>query len=97
MNLHTDIPTRAQIDRLLNMRDGASVSIYLPTDPAGKGDKERIELRNLLDESLRQLEEAETSRSDLAAIEGAVRDLVDDTAFWRYGARTLRSSSRRKR
>ena len=95
MNLHTDIPTRAQIDRLLNMRDGASVSIYLPTDPAGKGDKERIELRNLLDESLRQLEEAETSRSDLAAIEGAVRDLVDDTAFMARGA--LRSSSRRKR
>jgi hypothetical protein len=37
VNHHTDIPTRAQIDRLLTSRHPASVSIYLPTDPASNG------------------------------------------------------------
>jgi hypothetical protein len=34
MSLHTDIPTRAQIDQLLTSRNAPSVSIYLPADPA---------------------------------------------------------------
>lgn len=32
MTLHTDIPTRAQIERLLTSRAPSSVSIYLPTN-----------------------------------------------------------------
>ena len=31
MALHADIPTRAQLDRLLVNRDPVSVSVYLPT------------------------------------------------------------------
>lgn len=44
MILPTDIPTRGEIDALLESRAPASVSIYLPTDPASNGDPERIEL-----------------------------------------------------
>ena len=44
MILPTDIPTRSEIDRPLEHRGHASVSIYVPTDPASKGDAERIEL-----------------------------------------------------
>ena len=33
VNLHTDLPTRTQIDRLLESRHPASVSIYLSTEP----------------------------------------------------------------
>jgi hypothetical protein len=36
--LPTDIPTRAEIDRLLEYRAPSSVSIYLPTDPASNGE-----------------------------------------------------------
>ena len=55
MFLHTDIPTRDQLDRLLINRDPASVSIYLPTDPASANVGERIELGNLASAALRQL------------------------------------------
>jgi hypothetical protein len=56
--LPTDIPTRAEIDRLLEYRGPLSVSIYLPTDPASSGDPERIELKTLGAQALSQLREA---------------------------------------
>ena len=59
MILPTDIPTRAEIDRLLDYRAPWSVSIYLPTDPASKGDPERIELRRHLDHADRALRECQ--------------------------------------
>lgn len=89
MNLHTDIPTRPQIDRLLTSRHPASVSIYLPTDPASNGDAERIELKNLAAESARQLRDGEPARGDVEAIEEGLDDLLDDEAFWRLQGRSL--------
>ena len=68
MNLHTDIPTRGQIDRLLTNRDPSSVSIYGPTDPASSGDADRIEHKNLAAEAVRQLEEAGTPKADVSGI-----------------------------
>ena len=89
MNLHTDLPTRSQIDRLLQSRNPASVSLYLSTDPASSGDAERIELKNLTSEARRQLEAAGTDKADLAAIAEAVAELDEDDAFWRFQARSL--------
>ena len=79
MNLHTDIPTRGQIDRLLTNRDPASVSIYVPTDPASSGDAERIELKNLAAGAVRQLEEAGTPKADVSGIDEQLGEL-DATA-----------------
>jgi hypothetical protein len=87
--LHTDTPTRGQIDRLLTARDPASVSIYLPTDPASDGDAERIALKNAVSEAVRQLTEAGTPASDIAALTEDLEGLSDDPAFWRDQARTL--------
>ncbi len=89
MILHTDIPTRAQVDRLLGNRDPRSVSIYLPTEPASPGGAERIELRNLGDEAIRQLREAGSTSRDLATIEEELADLTADEEFWRLQARSL--------
>jgi hypothetical protein len=89
VNLHTDIPTRGQIDRLLANRDPASVSIYVPTDPASSGDAERIELKNLAAEAVRQLEEAGMSKADVAAIDEQLGELDSDGTFWRFQARSL--------
>jgi hypothetical protein len=87
--LPTDIPTRAQVERLLAVREPASVSIYLPTNPASRGEAERIELKNLGAEAARQLREAGVAKADVAAIEEELADLVDDDEFWRYQARSL--------
>jgi hypothetical protein len=89
MILPTDIPTRAELGRLLAAREPSSVSIYLPTDPASRGDAERIELKNLAGEAAGQLRDAGAARADVAAIEEELADLVDDDEFWRYQARSL--------
>ena len=89
MNLHTDIPTRADVDRLLESRHAASVSLYVPTDPASPGKAERIELRNLATEARRQLEETDVPKRDVDLVIGALEELVEDDAFWRFQARTL--------
>ena len=58
MILPTDIPTRAEIDRLLDYRAPSSVSIYLPTDPASNGEAERIELKTLAGRASSQLRDS---------------------------------------
>jgi hypothetical protein len=89
MILPTDIPTRAQLERLLVVREPSSVSIYLPTNPSSRGDAERIELKNLAREASSQLDQAGAARADVAAIDDELVDLVDDDEFWRYQARSL--------
>jgi Bacterial archaeo-eukaryotic release factor family 11 len=89
MILPTDIPTRAQLERLLAARDPSSVSIYLPTNPSSRGDAERIELKNFAREASTQLDQAGAARADVAAIDDELADLVDDDEFWRYQARSL--------
>src|SRR5215471_12736538 len=86
--LPADVPTHAQVERLLAAREPSSVSIYLPTDPASSGDAERIELKNLAAEAVRQLRET-GGRGDADAIEEELADLVDDDEFWRSQARCL--------
>jgi hypothetical protein len=89
MNLHTDIPTRAQVERLLESRHPASVSIYLSTDPVSDGQAERIELGNLATEAERQLVEAGFAKAEVTPIADSLADLKDDSEFWRFQARSL--------
>jgi len=89
VNLHTDIPTRGQVERLLAAREPSSVSIYLPTDPSSRGDAERIALKNLASEASKQLGQAGVGRADVAAIDDELADLVADDEFWQYQARSL--------
>jgi hypothetical protein len=89
VNLHTDIPTRAQVDRLLDNRRPASVSIYLATDPVSSGEAEGIEVGNLAAEAERQLVETGTPKADVAAIADSLADLTNDAEFWRFQARSL--------
>jgi hypothetical protein len=89
VHLHTDIPTRAQIDRLLTSRHPASVSVYLATEPTSNGDAERIALKNLAAEADRQLLEADTPKSAATALREELAELGADDVFWRYQARSL--------
>jgi release factor family 11 len=87
--LPTDIPTRAEIDRLLEHRAPSSVSIYLPTDPASNGDPERIELKTLAAQASSQLREAGAGVRVTRRFEDEIAYLYDDEEFWRYQARSL--------
>jgi hypothetical protein len=88
--LHTDIPTSAQIGRLLAARDPQSVSIYLPTAPVSEvGQADRIAFRNLADAALGQLRDAAADGHAVAAIEAALWELHDDEEFWELLSHSL--------
>ena len=89
MILPTDIPTRAEIDRLLEHRAPSSVSIYLPSDPASNGDPERIEFKTLAAQASSQLGEAGAGVRVVRQFEDEIGYLYDDEGFWRHQARSL--------
>ncbi|HEX5194853.1 MAG TPA: hypothetical protein VFW09_18815 [Solirubrobacteraceae bacterium] len=89
MLLHTDLPTRDELSRLLDSQDPCSVSIYVPTEPASDGEAERIAFRNLSAEAIRQLREGDAERAEVAAIEESLVALDLDEEFWRHQARSL--------
>ncbi|MEV0646734.1 hypothetical protein AB0I28_15865 [Phytomonospora sp. NPDC050363] len=86
--LYTDIPSRPQIDTLLNRRGPASVSIYLPTDPTNPN-AAPIAFKDLAKRAIDQLREAGTGKHEVTALEEHFADLVDDGEFWRFQARSL--------
>ena len=90
MTLHTDIPPRSELERLLTTRDPSCVSIYLPTSPITQdAQAARIELKNLAAAAAEQLEAVHAARDDVAEIRGLLDELVDDDEFWAEQARSL--------
>ena len=90
MTLHTDIPTRAEVERLLTTRDPSCVSIYLPTSPITQdAQADRIELKNLAASATEQMEAAGAQRAAVAEVRGLLDDLGDDDEFWAEQARSL--------
>lgn len=89
MSLHLSLPDDHQITELLEHRRPGSISIYLSTDPAGDGQKERIELGNLRDQALAQLAELDLPRGEVGQVEDLFAELVDDEHFWAHQARSL--------
>ena len=88
--LYVDLPTRGDIERLSAVRAGACVSIYLPTTPLTQdAQADRIALKNLAGQALDTLRSRGTEKAQVAALEEALADLVDDDEFWRFQARSL--------
>ena len=88
--LHIDLPTRAEILKLADMRGGPCVSLYVATTPLTEASKlGRIELKNLLKQAAQQLAAAGTPKRDIAAIEAGVEEVAADDALWAYQANSL--------
>ena len=83
--LHTDIPTQVDLERLLSVRDDACVSIYLPTAPEERGERDRLEFKRLAAEALEQL----AGRDEHDDLRDVLDDLADDEAFWMRQAHSL--------
>lgn len=89
MSLHTDIPTRAEIEGLLNARNPASISIYLPTTPVTPDTQaDRIAFKNLVSQAVAALPD-DLPRGHAAAIDEELTDLQEDDAFWALQANSL--------
>jgi Bacterial archaeo-eukaryotic release factor family 11 len=87
--VHTDIPTSADLEWLLSARDEACVSIYLPTSPEERGERDRIEFKNLSAQALEQLAASTVGRAAVSELREVLDDLVDDAAFWTRQAHSL--------
>jgi hypothetical protein len=86
--LHTDIPSRSEVERLLAVRDPACVSIYVPASPlTHEAQAARIELKTLAAQARDQL--ADAGHGAAATVHGALEDLVDDEDFWATQAHSL--------
>lgn len=83
MALHTDIPADTEIQQLVAHSEPASVSIYVPTSPTSVDNEgARIEFKNAVRDAVRQLEDTETDRATIEAIEGFAENLLTDGHFW---------------
>jgi hypothetical protein len=90
MAQHIDIPTAAEIAALLDEREPASVSIYLPTGALPQeADANRIELKNLGAAAIGQLEAHGADRAAVTGVREHLDDLLDDDEFWELMARSL--------
>ena len=87
--MHTDIPTRADLEQLLGVRDAACVSIYLPTAPEERGERDRLEFKGLAAEALDQLAGAPLERGALNDQREVLDDLAEDEGFWARQAHRL--------
>jgi hypothetical protein len=88
--LHVDIPTRADIERLIAVRSPASVSIYVPTTPVTPhGEKSRIELKNQCAAAVGQLRDKGVDKRLILEVEESIGDLIEDDEFWRFQANSL--------
>jgi hypothetical protein len=87
--VHTNLPTRADLEQLLSVRDTACVSIYLPTTPEEPGTRDRLEFRSLSGAALDQLAAASAGRDTVAELRDVFEDLVDDDVFWGRQAHSL--------
>jgi hypothetical protein len=85
--VHTDIPTRADLEGLLSVRDAACVSIYVPTAPEERGERDRIAFRNLAGEAIEQLGSVEPPRGALDELREELDALADDTGLDRTARR----------
>jgi release factor family 11 len=90
MGLHTDIPSRGQIERLLQASGDNLVSIYLPTSPiTPDADEPRIAFKNLAAAAIAKLHAAGAEATEREVIEQALVDLDDEHDFWAEQAHSL--------
>jgi hypothetical protein len=90
VTLHTDIPTRSELESLLRARGSPCVSMYVATSPiAQESQAERIELKNLVAEAVEQIEAAGGARRTVQEVREPLDHLLEDDEFWAEQARSL--------
>jgi hypothetical protein len=90
VTLHTDIPTRREVEALLAVRRPGCVSVYVPTSPlTTESDVGRIELKNLAREAVQQLTAGGADGRTTGAVEEAFAELDGDDHFWAHQANSL--------
>ena len=81
--LHTDIPSRADIDMLSSFRAAQCISVYLPTSPLTQDNPEnRLALKNAASAALKEVEAQGVRTPQIAVLNDIFEDIIDDSEFW---------------
>jgi hypothetical protein len=90
VTLHTDIPTRSEVEALLRARGSPCVSMYVATSPVKQESQAgRIELKNLVAEAAEQIDAAGGPKRTLQEVREPLDELLEDDEFWAEQARSL--------
>ncbi|WP_372917545.1 hypothetical protein [Salegentibacter sp.] len=76
-----------ELQEIAGFNDEVSVSIFIPTQRAGKDvleEKSKTHLKSLWKEIKNKLEEKEVSRDRIQKIDEPIQELLNDKAFWRH-------------
>ncbi len=88
--LYVDIPTQAEVSKLVSARGESLISIYLKTTPETQHiDAARTRLKQLTNDAVAQLEQVGVAKRTIWPIEEQLQDLIDDDEFWRMQANSL--------
>jgi Bacterial archaeo-eukaryotic release factor family 11 len=88
--LHTDIPSRSEIERLLATRGPACASVYLPTSPLKQAiHADQTEFKNLAREGIAQLDAAGVDKRSVSQVRELLDDVLEDDDFWAEQANSL--------
>lgn len=88
--MHTDIPSRTDVETLAAIRDPGCVSIYIPTSTkSSESERARIELKNHVRRATDHLKATGAADALIASITSSIDDLVEDPDFWTYQSDSL--------
>lgn len=88
--LHTDIPSRDDIEMLASFRASECISIYLPTSPVTLDNPEnRLALKNEASAALKQVANLGVRTPQIAVLEDIFDDIISDSEFWAHQANSL--------
>lgn len=78
---------KSDVEKLLSIHGETCVSIFIPTERAGQHvleEKNKIHLKSKLKEVEKELEQKKTSKEVISKITEPIKQLIDDTQFWRH-------------
>jgi hypothetical protein len=88
--MHTDIPSRREVEALAAVRAPWCVTMVLPTTPVTPDvQAERIAFGNMARDAVARVEAAGAARGEPAALAEDLAGLRDDDDFWAHQARSL--------
>lgn len=88
--LYVNIPTRAEVLELADIRADACISIYLQTSPLPQErEASRIELDNMVRDALISLQESGFDKRRLWALADELAEVIEADDFWRFHAHSL--------
>lgn len=87
---YIDVPTQAEVQKLIDTRSNAAVTIYLPTTSQTQHiEQSQIQLKNLAKRADTLLEEVGIDKRTRWAVQEQIEEIAEDEDFWAHQSTSL--------